>query len=199
MVTAIGEANFTREEKLEEEETRYSVTGIALTIFERVSAMKDALGDVSLLGIVSVNWREIPCVMGLAVAAYHCFKAIFFWTLPPLVPITLGIVSAVGMYYIRDALSLRSLNYQINQLRITIADLEALRVKYLEQGQSVEITLNELTIVEKRLHELNGALAQSTKLLSEREAEYRALNDDHRQLYLRYEALLAQNNGIRYG
>jgi len=193
MIEAVSEASLTRQEKFEEEETRYSVTGIALAIFERVNAMKDSLGDVSLLGIISVNWRELPCVMGLAIAAYHCFKAIFFWSLPPLIPVALGTVSAIGMYYIRDALSLRSLNYQINQLRITIADLEVVRLKYLEQGESVEITLKELTAVEKRLHELNGALDQTTKLLSEREAEYRALNEDHRQLYLKYEALFTSS------
>lgn len=193
MIEAVSETNLTRQEKFEEEETRYSVTGIALTIFERVNAMKDSLGDVSLLGIISVNWRELPCVMGLAIAAYHCFKAIFFWSLPPLMPIALGAVSTIGMYYIRDALSLRSLNYQINQLRITIADLEVVRLKYLEQGESVEITLKELTAVEKRLHQLNGALDQTTKLLSEREAEYRALNEDHRQLYLKYEALFTSS------
>ncbi|HNA61795.1 MAG TPA: hypothetical protein PKW79_01810 [Rhabdochlamydiaceae bacterium] len=193
MIEAVSEASLNRQEKFEEEETRYSVTGIALTIFERVNAMKDSLGDVSLLGIISVNWRELPCVMGLAIAAYHCFKAIFFWSLPPLMPIALGTVSAIGMYYIRDALSLRSLNYQINQLRITIADLEVVRLKYLEQGESVEITLKELTAVEKRLHELNVALDQTTKLLSKIEVEYRALNEDHRQLYLKYEALFTSS------
>lgn len=192
MTAAVGEVGISiHEREVEREEEGSSET--LWHVFEKAASFKESLGDINLFGIVSVNWREIPCVLGLAIAVSNFVTSFIFTVSTPIsVTLLLAMASCTGIYYIRDSLNLRSLSFQINELKKINASLEEIRIKYENQGEAVETTLKELLEVEVRLLKIKAALDQTTKLLGDREAEYKVLNDDHRKLYQQYEALLMQ-------
>jgi hypothetical protein len=192
MTAAVGETSIPIHE-LEIERKDEKESDALWHVFERAASFKESLGDVNLLGIVSVNWREVPCVLGLAIAVSNFVTSFIFTVSTPIsVTLLLATASCTGIYYIRDSLNLRSLSFQINELRKINASLEEIRIKYENQGEAVETTLKELLEVEVRLLKIKAALDQTTKLLGDREVEYKALNDDHRKLYQQYESLLMQ-------
>lgn len=161
----------------------HSFTDLFWRFLGKAQAYKETLGDVNLFGMAKVNWREIPCIVGLAYAVSNfVISFIFTVSTPTSVSLLLALSSSAGIYYIRDSLNLRSLAFQIQQLKEINAKLEEIRVKYEHQGQTVQASLNDLLILE-------GRLAQINRLLNEREDEYRALNEEHRQLYEKYLSL----------
>ncbi len=186
-VSAVGE-NASIPEEIQENET--SSLWSAWGLLSQAAAYRHSMGNIRLPGGITINWREVPCVLCLAIAVGRCAISVLFLSIPSTTTLLLTLSSATGIYHIRESMGLRSLGTQIYQLQLTISQLEQLRMKYEVQGASVECTLKELAELEIRFLEIKAALEQTAQLLGEREAEHKALNDDLRALYEKYAALL---------